>query len=66
MCVCVCVGGGGGGGGGARKTSAGDASRYGGLGGILPQIYMKFKSPEMPFPEAISSSRLNLVVIFKR
>ena len=34
------------------------------LGGLLPQKILKFRSPEMPFPEAISSSYLIQVMIF--
>ena len=32
--------------------------------GMLPQKILKFRSPEMPFPEAISSSYLIQVMIF--
>ena len=33
---------------------------------MLPQKILKFRSPEMPFPEAISSSYLIQVMIFER
>ena len=56
----------------ARNLCAGGQARgapvmpvsIGGSGGMLPQKILKFRSPEMPFPEAISSSYLILVMIF--
>ena len=38
----------------------------GGSGGMLPRKMLKFRSPDMPFPEAISSSYLIQVMIFQR
>ena len=32
--------------------------RLGGSGGMVADKFLKFRSPEMPFPEAISSSYL--------
>ena len=51
--------GGGGWGGASRRRKS-----RGGSGGMLPQKILKFRSPEMPFPEAISSSYLIQVMIF--
>ena len=49
-------------GGQARGAPVTPVSR--GSGGMLAQKILKFKSPEMPFPEAISSSYLILLMIF--
>ena len=59
----------GGGGGGGKRDVAGDASRKGGgggSGGMFPKKFLKRRSPEMAFPEAISSSSLIQVMIFQR
>ena len=59
----ICVRGGGGGGGGKPEARRWRQS-LGGSGSMLPQKSLKFRSPEMPFPEAISSSYLIQVMIF--
>ena len=59
----LCAGGGGGGGGGKPEALRRRQS-LGGSGDMLPQKSLKFRSPEMPFPEAISSSYLIQVMIF--
>ena len=60
--LCVCVWGGGGGGG--KPEALRRRQSLGGSGGMLPQKMLKFRSPEMPFPEAISRSYLIQVMIF--
>ena len=49
-------------GGQARGAPVTPVSR--GVWGMLPQKLLKFRTPEMPFPEAISSSYLIQVMIF--
>ena len=61
LCVCVC---GGGGGGVGKPEALRRRQSLGGSGGMLPQKMLKFRSPEMPFPEAISRSYLIQVMIF--
>ena len=60
MAVARNLWGGGGGGGEATGAPVTPVSR----GVWLPQKILKFRSPEMPFPEAISSSYLIQVMIF--
>ena len=53
-----------GGGGGGKPEARQWRQSLGGSGGLVPQKIVKFRSPEMPFPEAISSSYLIQVMIF--
>ena len=52
--------------GGGKEDERWRRESVGGSGGMLPQKFLKFRSPEMPFPEAISSSYLILEMIFQR
>ena len=53
-----------GGGGGGKPEARRWRQSLGGCGGMLTQKILKFRSPEMPFPEAISSSYLIQVIWF--
>ena len=46
-----------------RRVSEARVTR--GSGGMLPQKFLEFKSPEVPFPEAISRSYLILLMTFQ-
>ena len=70
-CACICMAvarnlcaAGGGGGGGGKPEACWRRKSLGGSGGMLPQKILKLRSPEMPFPEAISSSYLIQVMVF--